>query len=131
MADTNWTRVAHGGGAAVVQDIVRRWPQSGETQRRYCMRHGISMSTFAYWRRHQAAELTPRSASSVTARTAPVAFREVVITGAAGPAPEAPADARAVWTIEVALPNGAVVRFSRDVGADAIPAILQAVVATC
>jgi hypothetical protein len=130
MADTNRNRLTNDLSAVAVQEIVRRWPQSGETQRRYCARHGISLSTFAYWRRRQAGDCARRSPSA--ASVAPTLFREVVITDAPATTADAAAvDAHAPWAFEVALPTGVIVRFGNAVESKAVPAILQAVVAAC
>lgn len=32
------------------QALVAGWPRSGLTQAQYCARHGISLSSFQYWR---------------------------------------------------------------------------------
>ena len=31
--------------------IIADWRQSGQTQKQYCSEHGLSYSTFCYWRR--------------------------------------------------------------------------------
>lgn len=36
-----------------VEALVRGWETSGLTQREYCERHGVPLSTFGYYRRRQ------------------------------------------------------------------------------
>ena len=129
MADSNWGFASLYGGNRDIQELVRRWPSSGTTQKRYCTRHGISLSSFSYWRRRLAAECAKGPALTQESATGHSAFREVVITGAPVGALDPTSEPRVDWPIEVSLPNGAVVRFASTVEASAISTVLCAVAA--
>lgn len=128
MADAKWTRVGTGVDSDSVRSLVSRWPESGETQRRYCDRHGIALSTFSYWRSRIAREKVVGASTTGDAGRSIVPFREVVITDA----PERPTvEPRAGWSAEVELPNGAIVRIRNEADAQTITMILRAVTDAC
>lgn len=68
------------------------WRVSGLSQAAYCSRHGLSLSSFGYWRR----TLAPKSEDAV----APLASMPALVPIVVGDAPLT--DGR----IEVLLPNG-------------------------
>ena len=128
MADAKWTRVGTGVDSGSVRSLVARWQESGETQRRYCDRHGISLSTFSYWRSRIAREKAAGTPTTGVADRSIAPFREVVITDV----PERSAlEPRAGWSAEIELPNGAVVRIRNEADAQTITTILKAAAGAC
>ncbi len=77
-------------------NLTARWQRSGLTQRAFCEREDIKLSTFTYWRgkalRRQE-EATPPSAAS---------FTEVRLDSQAGPG--------LLHCIEIRYPDGTLVR---------------------
>jgi hypothetical protein len=72
-------------------DVLRRFEGSGQSATSFCRREGVLLSSFQRWRRRlgggpvpEFVELVPAKAPSVTSTT---------------------------WAVELALPNGAVLRF--------------------
>lgn len=59
-----------------VEELVRGWETSGLTQREYCERQGVPLSTFSYYRRRQMQEELEeaRSASWPSPMLLPVAI---------------------------------------------------------
>jgi len=55
--------------------LMRAFSQSGETRAQFCDRHGLSLSTFAWWRSHLRHELT--AASDATPSTVSALFVEL------------------------------------------------------
>jgi hypothetical protein len=70
--------------------ILRRFESSGLTNREFCRRERLSLSSFQRWR----SRLGPVS---------PAEFVELVPTASASPS--------ATWSLEIALPNGVQLRF--------------------
>ncbi len=104
--------------------LTADWSRSGQTQRAYCQRMGISYGTFAWWRHHLArsasAPIDVRPASSVSPR-----FVRVEMLPAGGPKPDRernvalPDPGRAfsraaVVPLEIILPGEIHVRVGRD-----------------
>jgi hypothetical protein len=87
--------------------LIADWSRSGETQRAYCQRMGISHGTFAWWR-HQFA----RSASAPTdvrqASSASPRFVRVEMLPAGGPKPDPERDVAATETGRAFSPVGIV-----------------------
>jgi hypothetical protein len=104
--------------------LIADWSRSGETQRAYCRRMGISHGTFAWWRhrlaRSASAPIDVRPASSASPR-----FVRVEMLPAGGPKPDPERDVAAAETgrafspaglvpLEIILPGEIHVRVGRD-----------------
>jgi hypothetical protein len=77
-------------------NLTERWQRSGLTQRAFCEREGIKLSTFTYWRgkaRRRQEEAPPPGATS---------FTEVRLDSVAVPGPDR--------CIEIRYPDGTLVR---------------------
>ena len=109
--------------AAEMRRIVDGFAASGLSLAAYCRTRSVSVSTFHYWRRR---------------RPAPFVEFEVVAAGAggeitasfAGAGGRGAAGAHAASAVEVAGPNGAVIRLPRDADEDLLRRALRAV-ASC
>jgi len=48
--------------------LIREFSRSGETRRQFCERHGVALSTFAWWRSHLRHESIAMSETTSLAR---------------------------------------------------------------
>ena len=80
------------GSALQWSDLLQRYESSGLTQEKFCLRHGLALSSFQRWRRR------------LRARRATADFVEIVSASNAAPPP-------ATWSLEVSLPGGVSLRF--------------------
>lgn len=46
------------------RELMRAYSRSGETRKHFCTRHGVALSTFAWWQRRLRRDLPARFASS-------------------------------------------------------------------
>ena len=85
--------------------LVEQWQSSGQTQKAFCGEHDISVSVFAYWLRR---------------------YRDQQDSLDAGQAGFVPVrmDVSAPAALEVALPSGAVLRFTQVVPLSYLKALL-------
>jgi hypothetical protein len=88
--------------AAEWRDLISTFKRSGETRRAFCTRHGIALSTFAWWQGRE------RTRISTTPSAAP-AFVELV--------PEVPTTTATKYgtalDLELELGDGLVIRLRR------------------
>lgn len=75
MADENKTGSR---GAAYWQQQMTNWEKSGSSQREFCRRHGLAISTFSYWRRKLSASARTGLDSLVAIQNKPAAPRQPV-----------------------------------------------------
>lgn len=116
-----------------IEDLVRDWPRSGLTQRVYCERHGIALSTFSYWRRRLRGEPIPCEESR-QAMSEAIEFREIVISDDMSPSErrgDVESSGISAYSVEIVLINGVVVRVARDVEPLTLRAILEQAASSC
>lgn len=77
-------------------NLTERWQRSGLTQRAFCAREGIKLSTFAYWR----GKTLQRQEEALPPGASP--FTEVRLDSQAVPGPD--------HCIEIRYPDGTLVR---------------------
>jgi len=88
--------------------LVRAWEASDQTRAAFARAHGLTLSTFEYWKRRVRREVRPQPA---------VQFRPVqVLTDAAAPA-----------VVEMILPTGERLIIREDVSATLLRTILGAI----
>ncbi len=87
------------------QRLVTRFHQGQLTQRQFAARHGIGLSTLSKWLRRESKQSSP-----------PVKFQEVALPSVT---PR--------WAVEVASPNGWVVRLQNSAEVQTLPQLLRAV----
>lgn len=63
-------RKIHRRGAAEWRRWLVRYERSGLSQKAFCARHGLALSTLTYWRRREKARVTEHSASFVEVQQA-------------------------------------------------------------
>ena len=85
--------------------LMRAFSHSGETRTQFCERHGVALSTFAWWRSHLRRELT--AASDATPLPASALFVELA------PADKLVAAQSATWDVELELGSGVFLRVRR------------------
>lgn len=89
MAKQGRRRVRRGEGHWA--DVLRRFEGSGQSVTAFCRQEGVPLSSFQRWRRRLGRDAAPKFVELVPARSAPVPSSN--------------------WALELALPNGAVLRF--------------------
>jgi hypothetical protein len=89
MARRGGRRVRRGEGHW--KDVLRRFEGSGQSITAFCRQEGVPLSSFQRWRRRLGGEAVPKFVEILPAKAAQV-----------------PASS---WALELALPNGAVLRF--------------------
>lgn len=85
--------------------LVQAFTHSGETRTQFCERHGVALSTFAWWRSHLRCELTASSDS--TPLPASALFVELAQED------KAVAGASTRWDVELELGSGVFLRLRR------------------
>jgi putative transposase len=85
--------------------LMRAFSHSGETRTQFCERHGVALSTFAWWRSHLRHESTAVSETS----PAPASALFVELTQAEPPV----ATVSARWDVELELGSGVFLRLRR------------------
>jgi hypothetical protein len=89
---------------------VNAHARSGETRRRFCARHDIALSTFAWWQQRVRAK-----ARSAVAPPYDDADTNALFVELAAPAQVAPEPSPAAWAVELELGAGVVLRLRRAV----------------
>jgi hypothetical protein len=85
--------------------LMRAFSHSGETRTQFCERHGVALSTFAWWRSHLRHESTAVSA------TTPAPASALFVELAQADKPVAAVSAR--WDVELELGSGVFLRLRR------------------
>ena len=86
--------------------LMRAFSQSGETRAQFCERHGLSLSTFAWWRSHL------RRESTAVPETIPSTASALFVELAQEDKPVAAQLAR--WDVELELGSGVFLRVRRS-----------------
>ncbi len=88
--------------------LMRAYARSSETRKQFCARHGIAMSTFAWWRRRLRQD-PPRHVASRSSSSVPASAVFVELSQA-----EQPSSAAALsWAVELDLGCGVFLRLRR------------------
>ncbi len=85
--------------------LMREFSQRGETRAQFCERHGLTLSTFAWWRSHLRHESTAVSA------TTPAPASALFVELAQVDKPVAAVSAH--WDVELELGSGVFLRLRR------------------
>ncbi len=85
--------------------LMRAFSHSGETRTQFCERHGVALSTFAWWRSHL------RHESTAVSETTPAPPSTLFVEIAQAEPPVAAISAR--WDVELELGSGVFVRLKR------------------
>jgi putative transposase len=79
------------------RELIARWGKSGVSAREFCQKQDVQVSSFHRWQ--QRLRETKRNDPATTPDFIPVTGGSLSITAASS------------WSLEIALPNGATVRF--------------------
>lgn len=85
--------------------LMRAFSHSGETRTQFCERHGVALSTFAWWRshlRHESTAVSDSTPSPASALFVELAQEEQPIVTAS-----------ASWDVELELGSGVFLRLRR------------------
>ena len=116
------------------QALIAGWSRSGQTQRAYCHRMGISFGTFAWWKHELTGSPSGRARPGQRAATSP-RFVRVDVLAPGGPASSqaqkgistevtgAPPPASS-FPLEILLPGDIRVRVGLDCGGDLLGRVL-------
>ena len=104
-------------GEAYWRVHVEAWRASGQSRAEYCAAHGLSRQTFGWW----AWRLDRQGRPGPAAHFLPVEVADVCDRDAAGAAPVGDET-----RIEIALPDGVMVRVGRGVDGEALRRVLTA-----
>jgi len=85
--------------------LMRAFSRSGETRTRFCQRHGVALSTFAWWRRRL------RDESTAVSQTTPSPASALFVELAQEDKPVTAASAN--WDVELELGSGVFLRLRR------------------
>lgn len=85
--------------------LMRAFSHSGETRTQFCERHGVALSTFAWWRSHL------RHESVAVPQTTPAPASALFVELAPEDNPAAADSAR--WDVELELGSGVFLRLRR------------------
>ncbi|MHB8391661.1 MAG: IS66 family insertion sequence element accessory protein TnpA [Acidobacteriaceae bacterium] len=84
--------------------LMQAFSQSGETRTQFCERHGVALSTFAWWRshlRHESTAVSKISPAPASALFVELAHDKPVATAASN------------WDVELELGSGVFLRLRR------------------
>jgi len=90
---------------------ISKWHESGLPQYRYCKQEQIATSTFSYWLKKYKREQIPADNSQLPAKSfIPVEVSRPLVLP--------------IWQVEVAYPNGVLVRFATGTDANMIKTLI-------
>ncbi|MHB1528606.1 MAG: IS66 family insertion sequence element accessory protein TnpA [Acidiferrobacteraceae bacterium] len=97
----------HRRSASEWRALIRAFSQSSETRTQFCERHGVALSTFAWWRSRLRRESSARAVSNTMPSHPGALFVEL----AQAEPPVATVSAR--WDVELELGRGVFLRLRR------------------